>query len=784
MMRKRLLLISRFMLFSFLLGLLSIAGLYLYVRPSLPDVAILSDFRYLTPLRIYSEDGKLIGEFGEKKRAPIQFEQIPELYIKALLAIEDTDFYSHHGVSIRGIVRSAINNIRSGRIKGGGSTVTMQVARNAFPEKIGFKQTYLRKIKEVFLALEMERKLTKNQILELYVNQIYLGNRSYGIQAAAKTYYGVTVDQLNLAQLATIVGTAKSPMYRNPLANPDRARERRNYIIKRMLSLNYINQSLHDEMIAEPTTAKYHGLNVQVNLPYVAELAREKVVAEYGQSAYTSGLKVITTVDSQLQRSAINAVLAGLKTYDRRHGYRGPELDWRKKFLRDSGTENMSEEGYADILTQLQEIQSFGKLEPAVIVNLSETHFSVLLKNSEVVQLDWERGLGSWRHYISKNKRGSKLNRENCGFAVGDVIRLEKKADGWQLAQLPEVQGALVSLRADDGAIRSVIGGFDFGQSAFNRAVQAKRQPGSSLKPFLYASALEKNYSPASRVNDSPIYYSGNAQSAAWRPKNDGGSYLGNISMREALYRSRNMASIRLLRDIGINTFVDNLTRYGFDTDAYPRNLSLALGSQAVSPLELAEGYAVIANGGFEVNAFLISQILDQEGKPLFNRLVEMAEKPKVMDEQTVFLIDSMLKDVIKKGTGKKALSLKRADIAGKTGTTNGPVDAWFSGYHPRLVTTVWVGFDRNAVLGDAEYGGSAALPIWIDYMASALESLPLDYKTQPKSVVALRVNRHTGELSDVHDSDAVFEYFQQRLLSKGQTKGVKDHEIIDELFN
>ena len=758
------------------------AGLYLYLNPKLPDVQSLRQVKLQTPLRIYSSDNRLIGEFGEQRRTPINYDDIPPLYIKALLSAEDAQFYDHNGVSIRGLLRATSQLLQTGQIQSGGSTITMQLARNFF---LTLQQTFARKFNEILLALQIERELSKEEILTLYNNKIYFGNRAYGIQAAANVYYGKNIDQLTLPQWAMIAGLPKAPSAYNPLANPERALIRRNWILGRMLELGHIDQATWKAATAAEVTAKYHGLTPELYAPYVAEMARQDAITRFGNSAYTDGYSIYTTVNAHLQEVAQSAVINGLITYDQRHGYRGPE----QQLAADAPAEQW--------LDTLQNIPVYGGLTPAVVSHTDEQSATLLLPDASEAQLGWDQGIADARPYLSENYRGEKPTQASDVLTPGDVIRLRHTPEGIALAQLPAAEAALVSLDPTDGAIISMAGGFDFEQSHFNRVTQATRQPGSAFKPFIYTTALEHGYTPATIINDAPIVIEDASLEGTWRPENDGGSFLGPMRMRTALYRSRNLVSIRILRALGMDTAHESLARFGFDKDALPRDLSLALGSHDVTPLDLARGYTTFANGGFAVQPYLIKRIEAVDGRIVFNAtpdtvcrdcataasskpaeartLEELlggqqpSEKPndtpppakRILDAQTAFIADSMLRDVIARGTGKRARVLERGDIAGKTGTTNGPRDAWFAGYNPEIVTITWLGFDSNTPLGNREYGGSAALPIWIDYMRAALADKPERPAQRPDGIITVRINPETGKRAGPQDPDAIFEIFR-----------------------
>jgi penicillin-binding protein 1A len=800
-------------------GVLIITGsLYLYLSPKLPSVESLRETKLQTPLRIYSQDSQLIGEFGEKRRTPINFEDMPPLYVSALLSAEDDRFYRHGGVDIAGLLRAASQLITSGEIKTGGSTITMQVARNFFLTRT---QTFTRKFNEILLALRIEDELSKEEILTLYANKIYQGNRAYGIEAAAQVYYGKSIKDLSLAQLAMIAGLPKAPSAYNPIANPDRALIRRNWILKRMLDLHHINNEAYTLAKAEPVTANYHGYHLELDAPYVSEMARKEILGMVGQGAYMDGYRVYTTVDSKLQRTAQNAVQAGLIAYDRRHGYRGPE------------NQVLEKESW---LSTLGATPTYGNLTPAIVTQVSKQSLTVLLASSNLVDITWESGLKGLRRFNSPNSRSASIQSAEELFATGDLIRIRQLDGNWQLSQLPKAQAAIVALNPQNGGIQALVGGFDFRQSHFNRIAQAERQPGSNFKPFIYTTALEHGFTTASIINDAPVVFEDSLLENAWRPENDGGKFYGPTRLREALYQSRNLISIRILRSLGINQAIDGLQRFGFDGPALPRDLSLALGSHAVTPLKIATGYAILANGGYRVEPYLIDRIEDTEGNLVYQaapltvclscdqasenpanadaaikgmeeseqenialetlptmsdldtelglatepptRLDEETQPikssptvlkppiaPRIIEPRVVYLIDSILKDVIRKGTGRRARVLERSDIGGKTGTTNGPTDAWFSGYSPHIVSTAWLGFDDNLLLGRGEFGGSAALPIWIDFMKTALAGKQEIIWPQPEGVVMARIDPNTGLRVGPEHANAIFEIFRKEYV-------------------
>jgi penicillin-binding protein 1A len=757
------------------------SGLYLYLAPKLPPVEQLRETKLQVPLRVYSKNLKLIGEFGEKRRIPLTLTETPPLFIKAVLAAEDDRFYQHGGVDLTSLFRAASQLLASGEIQSGGSTITMQVARNFF---LSSYQTFARKFNEILLALQIERELSKDEILELYINKIYLGNRAYGLGAAAQIYYGLGAQELSLAQLAMIAGLPKAPSTKNPLANPEAAKTRRDWILGRMLKLGYIDQFQFDQAIPEPVTASYHDLPLDVDAPYVAEMARQFAVEQLGENAYMDGYRVITTIDERLQQVAQVAVQAAALEYDSRHGYRGPE-----QHLDKPANSAVTTADY--YLAELRKMPSIGNLEAAVITAITKERVTFLLATGESIHLAWEILQPTLAPYINENQIGPEPQYADKVFRVGDVVRVTQTTTApagvsWRLSQIPKAQAALVSINPDNGAIISLVGGFDFRQSKYNRILQANRQPGSSFKPFFYTTALENGFTPATLINDSPVVFDDSNLESSWRPENSGGEFLGPIRLRKALYLSRNLVSIRLLKSIGIQKAVDGATRFGFNPEMLPKDLSLALGSLSVPPLTIATGYASFANGGYKIQPYWVESITDlnnrviYQAKPLtvcrkncrsasirstidqLSANNESTEAPRIMDERIAYLMDSMLKDVIKKGTATKALVLKREDIAGKTGTTNGPTDVWFSGYSPHLVTTTWLGFDNNANLGRKEFGGTAALPIWIDFMQAALANMPDTLRPQPDGIVILRIDEKTGLRAKPGQPDTLFELFRK----------------------
>ena len=778
--------------FLILLGalgaLLAGAGVYWYLNPKLPSIDVLKDVKLQVPLRVYTRDAKLVAEFGEKRRIPLELRQVPELMIHAVLASEDERFYEHPGVDWQGLTRAVVHVLRTGEKGPGGSTITMQVARNFF---LGREKTYIRKLNEILLALKIERELSKAEILELYLNKIFLGHRAYGVGAAAQVYYGKPLSELDLAQVAMIAGLPKAPSRFNPVVNPERAVSRRNYVLGRMLELKFITRKQHDAATAAPVSASVHGLAVEVEAPYVAEMARAFMEERLGEDAYTGGYRVFTTIDSRLQSAATAALRNALLEYDKRHGYRGAELKLDPSLGRDT------------MLKALTDIPNVGGLYPAVVFSVGDKSVTVLTKNYGEVEIPWQ-GLEWAREYKDENRMGPSPKKAEDIVQVGDLIRVRRDQDKgiFELVQAPAVEGAFVSVDPNDGAILALSGGFDFYRSKFNRATQAERQPGSSFKPFIYSAAMEYGFTPASMVNDAPVVFNDPGIEAVWRPENYSGKFFGPTRIREALYKSRNLVSIRLVRAMGVDQTVDHVKRFGFDPSRLPKNLSIALGSLTVTPLELARGYAVLANGGFLIDPYIVDRAEDPDGVVIEEsnprrvcRQCELQQNPvetvaardeaidglvmqepssnwglpaetgpppapRVISARNAWLMNSLMRDVIKRGTGRRALSLGRGDVAGKTGTTNDQRDAWFSGFNPEIVATAWVGFDQHEPLGRRETGGRAALPVWIDFMGVALKGREETFLEQPDGLITVRIDPDSGRLARSNDAKAVFETF------------------------
>ena len=763
--------------------LLVFSGAYLYLSPGLPSVEALRSIQLQIPLRVYSSDEKLIAEFGEMRRTPIRFADIPPNFINALLSAEDDNFANHYGVDPSSLVRAATQLVKSGHIQSGGSTITMQVAKNFF---LTSERSFSRKATEILLALQIERQLTKDEILELYVNKIYLGNRAYGIEAASQVYYGKSIRDASLAQMAMIAGLPKAPSRFNPLANPARSKERRDWILGRMYKLGKIDQSAYESAVAEPLNASYHVPTPEVSAPYIAEMARAEMVGRYGSDAYTEGFRVTTTIPSNLQEIANHAVHEGLIAYDQRHGYRGPESRLPGKTL-------------SAWTVELGKQRSISGLDPAIVTQVKKDGVQVLTRSGEE-HVAWDSM--KWaRPFLNTNSMGPMPKQPSDVAQVGDLIRVQRqKDDSLKFSQVPVAQGALVSLDPQNGAIRALVGGFAFEQSNYNRATQAKRQPGSSFKPFVYSAALDNGYTAASLVNDAPIVFVDEYLDKVWRPKNDTNTFLGPIRVREALYKSRNLVSIRLLQAMGVGKTIDYMTRFGFNKQDLPPNLSLALGTATLTPMEIATGWSVFANGGYKVTPYLIDKIESRNGDTLFvanppsvpngvaasdglaapaNGGITIEPTPgaaptdatpapaapavaeRIVDGRTTYILTSMLQDVIKRGTGRRALALGRTDLAGKTGTTNESKDAWFSGYNADYITTVWTGYDQPESLGRREYGGTVALPIWMSYMGGALKDKPAHTQAEPEGILSLRIDPISGRAATPGTPNAYFELFK-----------------------
>lgn len=769
----------RVLLSTGMAGLCALVVIVLYTNAQLPEVNDLEDIQLQVPLRIYTADGKLIGEYGEKRRTPISIKEVPPTLINAILATEDRRFYEHNGVDVRGIARASLHLLVSGTKAQGASTITMQVARNFFLTR---KKTFGRKLNEALLALKIEKELSKDKILELYLNKIYFGKRAYGVQAAAQVYFGTTVDKLDLAQMAMLAGLPQAPSAINPINNPDAALKRRAHVLRRMLHYGFIKEEEYDQAVDTPVIASYHGRVIDIDAPHVSEMARKELVEKFGPQVYTSGYIAYTTVDSRLQSLAHNAVQEGLLEYDKRHGYRGP-----------IGQLTLSAKGKIDKETWTEQLKNFPKTLytwPAAVLSVGDNSVKALLPNHQEIEIPFESMKWAARQF-SRLRLGPEPQSPTDVVAVGDVIYAEPGAmNQWMFSQLPEAQAALVALHPKNGAILALIGGFDFNLSHFNRATQSSRQPGSNFKPFIYAAALENGYTAASIINDAPIVYRDANVEDAWRPQNDTRRFYGPTRLRVGLTKSRNLVSIRLLQALGIGKAIKVIERFGFERRNLPRTLSLALGTANASPLDIATGYAVFANGGYRVKPHIIQKVMDSQNSVVFEAAPVTASMDSVYDPatedednvidslvnkqapasqpeatraisaQTAFIMTSILQDAIQTGTAKLARNLNRSDLAGKTGTTNNKLDAWFTGFNQSLVASAWVGFDEPQSL--EEYGSQAALPIWMKFMGAALQGVPETKPEQPRGIITVRIDPSTGLLARPGQPNAIFEIFRQ----------------------
>jgi len=694
--------------------------------PTLPSLDVLTDYRPKIPLRVFTSDGHLIGEFGEERRDFVHIQDVPVVMKQAILAAEDERFYEHPGVDTLGVLRAAWSNFVGGGKRQGASTITMQVARNFF---LSSEKTLSRKFFEALLAFKIESSLTKDEILQLYINQIYLGQRAYGFSSAAQIYFGRSLKDLSLAETAMLAGLPKAPSSYNPVANPRRAKQRQLYVLRRMRDLGYIDDQQLTAAQAEAIRVKRDPNDFTVRADFVAEMARQIAVEQFGEDAYSRGLRVVTTIAQSDQQAAYAAVRKGILDYDRRHGYRGAE-----GYVNLGEGEAISEEALEEAL---QDYPDSDGLYAAVVTEASTKSVQAYLRGGETVTVGPDGMKFAQKMLDEKAPPGKRIRR-------GAIVRLTKDEKlGWTIAQTPEVEAAFVSADPRDGAVRALVGGFDFSRNKFNHVTQAWRQPGSSFKPFIYSAALEKGFGPASIVEDEPLVISaGETGSQDWEPKNYDDKYEGPMSLRTALAKSKNMVSIRLLRSIGTRYAQDYATRFGFDADKHPPYLTMALGAGSATPWQMLAAYAVFANGGYRIQPFLVKQILDDKGNVLAETQTEEAgnESRRVIDARNAYLIDSMLHDVIRRGTATRAMSLKRGDLAGKTGTTNEFVDAWFCGYQPNVVGIAWIGFDQPRKLGNGETGGFAALPIWISYMQNALKGVPESFMAVPDGLVPVTI--------------------------------------------
>jgi len=830
---------------------LLLGGLYLYLSPRLPEIDQLRDVQLQEPLRVYSRGGELLAVYGTKRRRPLPLDEIPERLQNAFIAAEDDRFYEHPGVDWMGLVRAGVNLIMTGEKGQGGSTITMQVARNFFLSR---EKTYLRKINEIFLALKIEREIDKDEILELYLNKIYLGQRAYGVGAAAQVYYGREVADLTLPETAMIAGLPKAPSRYNPVSNPTRALQRRNYVLRRMHDLGMIADDAYTEARGSGVTASTYGSPVDVDAPFVGEMARREALERFGDEAYTGGYRVFTTAVARDQKAANEALRSALLAYEQRSGFAGPvgsidpailpdveTLQARLEILR-SGEQTPDETadgaqllGPVAIDERLGEFPSVADIEPALVIGLEEEYARVYRNGGRIGRLPWdgmdwvveeerddtdeEEGppvpadylnIGDVLHVVDDGEILPQTGTGNSGADEAEDDAPAEPVDRVRLVQIPEVEGAFVALDPDTGALRALAGGFSFERSNFNRATQAKRQPGSNFKPFIYSAALEKGYTAATLVNDAPIVFDDPALEDTWRPENYSGRVFGPTRLREGLVYSRNLVSIRVLLDIGIPHAIRYVQRFGFPREQLPYDLTLALGSAALTPLQVARGYSVIANGGFLVDPYLVDRIEDGAGEVLFRanparacpEPCEMREETeadeaagaaeesgtadqsletdtvqtapdrpllpleprfadRAIEQRNAYIVRSFLRDVARRGTGRRTRVLGRDDLGGKTGTTDDQLDAWFSGFGGNIVATGWVGYDELESLGPKETGARAALPMWIDFMRVALDNVPEHWPDLPPGMVAVRIHPEAGEYAGPGTEDAVFEIFR-----------------------
>jgi len=871
--------------------LLIAAVFYIYavMLPELPSIEHLEDTQYQVPLRIYDRNEILLAEFGEHRRIPVAFDKIPRHLIDAVVSVEDDQFWNHHGVDFYALMAAVYEVATTGRKTRGGSTITMQVARNFF---LSAEQTYARKFNEILLALKIEVELSKEKIIELYLNKIFLGHRAYGISAASQVYYDKKLKDLTLAQSAMIAGLPKAPSKYNPISNPERALIRRNYILGRMRILEYIDEEAFDLALSEPITAELHRTRTIADAQYVSEQVRAQLFEQYGEEVYKAGLKVYTSIDGELQAVANRALRGNLLDYTRRHGYRGviSKID-----LNEINEDPFDE----DLVTD----QRVGGLRKGVVISVNEgvaapadgsseampASATMLISNYEQIDVLFVDGIDWAAKFIDVDNRGPKPVTVGDVLAVGDVVWLENRDSKWLLADVPRVEGALVSINPADGGIRAMVGGFDYFKNKFNRATQARRQPGSNFKPFIYSAALEKGFTAATIINDAPVVFDDDSLEATWRPENYSGKFYGPTRMREALVKSRNLVSIRILQAIGLRYAINYIQRFGFEREQMPYDLSLALGSGSFSPLQMVRAYAVFANGGYLIDPYIIDRVESGTGEVIFQNnprtvcqdceaenldelaateaaaaeeqeagqsagaavlgeqeqsvataqeeaeqqaeaavlseeeqleaaqfeidqqnalddtAIEVVEAevvpqyaPRVIAAQNAFIMRSMMREVVQRGTAVRAKALGRKDIAGKTGTTNDQLDAWFSGYNDQVVTTSWVGFDNQRSMGNRETGGRAALPMWIEFMREALEGRPENLQEQPKGLVTIRIDAESGKRADLNTRKSLFEVFRvenaprELGVAKSTTDGSggiivnvpeSEDEIVEDIF-
>ena len=785
-----------FLLVVILLPIQITLGVYLYFAPEIPSSSEVASVELQVPLKIFTKDGKLIGEFGEIHRTKLKFEEIPDTFVKAFLAAEDSDYFNHTGVDILSLVRAAYQFLREGEIVSGGGTITMQVARNYVLTK---ERTFERKLKEIFTALKIDFSFTKEEIFELYVNQIFLGNRAYGIKAAAEIYYDKNLEDLNLAQYAMIAALPKAPSRINPLINPRKAINRRNYVLRRMLALEFIDQTQFDVASSAPVTASFSGISPEVKADYLAEEIRKYIIKNYGLSAYKDGYQVFSTIDSSYQTAAREAVEEGIEDYEERHGFEKPE---NHEYLLPKSFKNRSEFFYAFAYDPFSYLDKFGieleaknpfykamefleqqaefkNFKPAILISVEDERLLTLNKEGKIENILLANLTKSIRPRINENRKDKKLTNFSEFFESGDLVWLSKDSNQNKSITLsihPKVQSALVSLNPSSGEILALVGGYNFRNSQFNRAIQAKPQLGSNFKPFLYAAAFENGFSPASIIVDSPLVFDDQNLEEIWRPRNASGKFYGPTRLREALVQSRNVVSVKLLQEVSIKDAKESLEKFGFYKEELPNDLSLALGSYGASPLRNAELFSIFANGGKKVAPYFIDRILFPDGNE-----INFSEEKKSktgdylsqwfgtdereadnfsIDPRIAFMINDILKEAAQRGTGRKINELGRKDFAAKTGTSNDAESTWFTGFNENILTTVWFGYDNPSSLGNNEFGSTTSLPIWLNYKKQIIDTIPKGKFKKPSGLIARKINLETGELAKPEDERVKFELF------------------------
>ena len=785
-----------FLLVVILLPIQITLGVYLYFAPEIPSSSEVASVELQVPLKIFTKDGKLIGEFGEIHRTKLKFEEIPDTFVKAFLAAEDSDYFNHTGVDILSLVRAAYQFLREGEIVSGGGTITMQVARNYVLTK---ERTFERKLKEIFTALKIDFSFTKEEIFELYVNQIFLGNRAYGIKAAAEIYYDKNLEDLNLAQYAMIAALPKAPSRINPLINPRKAINRRNYVLRRMLALEFIDQTQFDVASSAPVTASFSGISPEVEADYLAEEIRKYIIKNYGLSAYKDGYQVFSTIDSSYQTAARQAVEEGIEDYEERHGFEKPE---NHEYLLPKSFKNRSEFFYAFAYDPFSYLDKFGieleaknpfykamefleqqaefkNFKPAILISVEDERLLTLIKEGKIENILLANLTKSIRPRINENRKDKKLTNFSEFFESGDLVWLSKDSNQNKSITLsihPKVQSALVSLNPSSGEILALVGGYNFRNSQFNRAIQAKPQLGSNFKPFLYAAAFENGFSPASVIVDSPLVFDDQNLEEIWRPRNASGKFYGPTRLREALVQSRNVVSVKLLQEVSIRDAKESLEKFGFYKEELPNDLSLAVGSYGASPLKNAELFSIFANGGKKVVPYFIDRILFPDGNE-----INFSEEKKSktgdylsqwfgtdereadnfsIDPRIAFMINDILKEAAQRGTGRKINELGRKDFAAKTGTSNDAESTWFTGFNENILTTVWFGYDNPSSLGNNEFGSTTSLPIWLNYKKQIIDTIPKGKFKKPSGLIARKINLETGELAKPEDERVKFELF------------------------